>query len=53
MADEHEGPDGLESMAFQVLLHKMTGLEHAMQSLPPLLKKIIDQLERIFPSKKL
>ena len=45
MADEHEGPDGLESMAFQLLLHKMTGLEHAMQSLPPLLKKIIDQLE--------
>jgi hypothetical protein len=45
MPEPQGGPDGLESMAFQLLLHKITGLEHAMQSLPPLLKKIIDQLE--------
>ena len=35
----------LESMAFQLLLHKVTSLEHAMQAIPPLLTKIIAQLE--------
>jgi hypothetical protein len=43
-----EGPkdqDVLETMAFQILLHKVTGLEQAVQALPPLLKKIIDYLE--------
>jgi hypothetical protein len=45
MPEPHEGPDGLEAMAFELLLHKVTGLERAMQSIPPLLKKIIDQLE--------
>jgi len=32
-------------MAFQLLLQKMTSVEHTMQAIPPLLKKIIDQLE--------
>jgi len=45
MADAPGSPDGLEAMAFQLLLHKVTNLEHAVQSLPPLLKKIIDHLE--------
>ena len=45
MPEPHEGPDSLEGMAFQLLLQKVTGLERAMQSIPPLLKKIIDQLE--------
>src|SRR5262249_11164672 len=45
MAEAPQGPGGLESMAFQVLLHKVSTLEHAMQAIPPLLKKIIDQLE--------
>ena len=45
MAEAPKGPDGLETMAFQLLLHKVTSLEQAVHSLPPLLKKIIDQLE--------
>jgi len=45
MAEDRDGPDSIESMAFQLLLQKMTSLERAMESLPPLLKKIIDQLE--------
>ena len=45
MAEAPQGPDGLESMAFQLLLQKVTSLEHAMHAIPPLLKKIIDQLE--------
>ena len=45
MAAPPEGPDGLEAMAFQLLLHKITSLEQAVHRLPPLLKKIIDQLE--------
>ena len=45
MAEAPTGPDGLETMAFQLLLHKVTSLEQAVHSLPPLLKKIIDQLE--------
>jgi hypothetical protein len=45
MPEPHEGPDGLESMAFQLLLHKITNLERAMQGIPPLLKKIVDHLE--------
>jgi hypothetical protein len=32
-------------MAFQLILHKLTTLERAMQAMPPLLKKIVDQLE--------
>jgi len=35
----------IETMAFQILLHKVTGLEQAVQALPPLLKKIIEHLE--------
>jgi hypothetical protein len=35
----------MEAMAFQLLLHKVTSLERAMQGIPPLLKKIIDHLE--------
>jgi hypothetical protein len=45
MTEVPQGPDGLETMAFQLLLHKVTSLERAMQAIPPLLKKIIDQLE--------
>ena len=45
MAEAPKGPDGLETMAFQLLLHKVTSLEQAVHSLPPLLKKIIDHLE--------
>src|SRR6266568_7743210 len=45
MTEVPQGPDGLESMAFQLILHKLTSLEQAMYAIPPLLKKIIDQLE--------
>jgi hypothetical protein len=45
MAEPAQEPDGIESMAFQLLLHKVTTLERAMQGIPPLLKKIIDHLE--------
>jgi hypothetical protein len=45
MAEAPTGPDGLETMAFQLLLYKVTSLEHAMQAIPPLLTKIVDQLE--------
>jgi hypothetical protein len=45
MAEAPGSPDGLEAMAFQLLLHKVTNLEHAVQSLPPLLAKIIAHLE--------
>jgi hypothetical protein len=45
MADTDKGPDSLEGMAFQLLLQKVTNLERAMQGIPPLLKKIVDQLE--------
>ena len=45
MPEPPEGPDSLEGMAFQLILHKLTTLERAMASMPPLLKKIVDQLE--------
>jgi hypothetical protein len=45
MADAPGSPEGLEAMAFQILLQKVTALEHAVQSLPPLLAKIIAHLE--------
>jgi hypothetical protein len=45
MPSPQDGPDGLEAMAFQLLLHKVTSLERAMQAIPPLLTKIIAQLE--------
>jgi len=45
MDEAPKGPDGLEAMAFQLLLQKVTSLEQAVHRLPPLLKKIIDQLE--------
>lgn len=45
MAEPQHDPDGLESMALQLILHKLVGLERAMTSLPPLLAKIVDQLE--------
>jgi hypothetical protein len=32
-------------MAFQIILQKLVILERAMQAIPPLLKKIVDQLE--------
>jgi hypothetical protein len=45
MPEPQDGPDSLEAMAFQLLLQKVTNLERAMASMPPLLKKIVDQLE--------
>jgi len=45
MAETPDGPDSLEGMAFQLILHKLGSLERAMQALPPLLAKIVDQLE--------
>jgi hypothetical protein len=45
MPEPPEGPDSLEGMAFQLILHKLATLERAMASMPPLLKKIVDQLE--------
>ena len=38
-------PDGTEAMAFEVILHKLTSVEQAMRAIPPLLHKIITQLE--------
>jgi hypothetical protein len=32
-------------MAFQIILQKLVIVERAMQAIPPLLKKIVDQLE--------
>jgi hypothetical protein len=45
MAEPREGPDSLEGMAFQLVLHKLGSLERAIQAMPPLLKKIVDHLE--------
>jgi hypothetical protein len=45
MPEPREGPDGLEGLAFQLILHKLMSLERAMQGIPPLLKKIVDHLE--------
>jgi hypothetical protein len=46
MPEPQESPkESVESMAFQLLLQKVTGLENALRSMPPLLKKIIDHLE--------
>src|SRR5437870_12976436 len=45
MAEPHEGPDGLEGLAFQLILQKLMSLERAMQGIPPLLHKIVTHLE--------
>jgi len=45
MAETHEGPDGLEGLAFQLILQKLLSLERAMQGIPPLLQKIVTHLE--------
>ena len=45
MAEDTGRSESVESMAFQILLQKVTSLERAVQSLPPLLAKIISQLE--------
>ena len=45
MAEPHGHADSTEAMAFQLLLQKITGLERAMQGIPPLLAKIIAHLE--------
>ena len=45
MAEPHEGPDGLEGLAFQLILHKLLSLERALQGIPPLLQKIVTHLE--------
>jgi hypothetical protein len=45
MPETPDGPDSLEGMAFQLIVYKLTSLERAMQAIPPLLKKIVDQLE--------
>jgi len=45
MAESQHGPESLEALAFQLILHKLVSLERAMQGIPPLLKKIVDYLE--------
>jgi len=45
MAEPHEGPDGLEGLAFQLILQKLLSLERALQGIPPLLQKIVTHLE--------
>lgn len=40
-----EKPEVVEAMAFQLILHKLAGIEDAMDKLPPLLEKIIAHLE--------
>lgn len=45
MPAPHDTPDGLEAMAFQLLLHKIARIEQAIQGIPPLLAKIVDHLE--------
>jgi hypothetical protein len=42
---EPDAPDALETIAFQLILQKLQTLEQAMKAMPPLLKKIVDQLE--------
>jgi hypothetical protein len=51
---EHPGPDGLEAMALQLVLsklsdleHKLSGVEQAVQQTVPLLGKIVAQLEAL------
>jgi hypothetical protein len=38
-------PDRLEAMAFQLVLHKLMGVEQTMQGMLPLLQKIVNHLE--------
>ena len=45
MPAPEEHPASTETMAFQLLLQKLVSMEHTMQAIPPLLTKIIDQLE--------
>lgn len=52
MPEPSNDPRSIEALAFATLLQRMAGLEkrmesqeHAMKSIPPLLKKIIDHLE--------
>ena len=45
MAEPHEGPDGLEGLAFQLILQKLLSLERALKGIPPLLQKIVTHLE--------
>ena len=40
-----ERRDGTEAMAFELILHKLMTLEQDMRAIPPLLAKIITQLE--------
>jgi hypothetical protein len=45
MAEPQHEPDSLEGLAFQLILHKLLGLERAIQGIPPLLQKIVTHLE--------
>lgn len=45
MAASQDGEGSVEAKAFQLVLHKLEGLERGMASLPPLLKKMLDHLE--------
>ena len=45
MAEQDTDPGVVEGMAFQIILQKLVIVERAMQAIPPLLKKIVDQLE--------
>ena len=46
MAEPHEGPDGLEGLAFQLILQKLLSLERALQGIPPLLHKIVTHADQ-------
>jgi hypothetical protein len=45
MTEPREGPESLEGLALQLILHKLMSLERAMQGIPPLLHKIVTHLE--------
>jgi hypothetical protein len=45
MTEPREGPESLEGLALQLILHKLMSLERAIQGIPPLLHKIVTHLE--------
>jgi hypothetical protein len=45
MAEPQHESESLEGLAFQLILHKLVGLERSLQSIPPLLAKIVTHLE--------
>ena len=45
MAEPQHESESLEGLAFQLILQKLVGLERSLQSIPPLLAKIVTHLE--------